>query len=239
MVCMYFLASCKKENNPPNSNNTSLVRTYTEELRSSVVGNSLTAYTLSYDENNHLTGMTSTPAPPAISFIYKFPSTASATLDLYDQGNLSLHEVFYLNSQGFMDSTFQYNDTNDSTTEKYIYNSGQQLLQQKTYNFFSTGAQLSSTLNYTYDNTGNVASTADDQGQTITYTYYSDMANTLNLGKTLLPQGKNLINTATLNDNGTTETTRHFYSFDSNNRLIKDSSSVAELDLIGIKSYTY
>jgi hypothetical protein len=234
-----FLSSCTKDNSTAGSNTTSLPKTYTEDIRSSVIGNSVTIYDLTYDANNRITDLTSTPAPPSLNFVYAYPTAASVTLDLYESGTLSIHEIYMLNSSSLVDSTFQFDNTGDTTTEKYIYNGSKQLIQQNTYDFSTSGSVLNNITNFTYDNLGNVASSVDNQGKSITYTYYTNLPNTLTLGQTFLPQTVNFIQTATLSSGGSTETVNHYYTFDSSNRIIKDSASSVEIDLIAIKSYTY
>jgi YD repeat-containing protein len=234
-----FLSSCKKDNSTSGSGNSSLPRTYTEDIRSSIIGNSVTTYDLTYDANNRLTALTATPAPPSLNFVYAYPTASTVTLDLYEGGVLSIHEMYWLNTSSLVDSTFQFDDTGDTTTEKYIYNGSKQLIQQNTYDFSTSGTFLDNTTNYTYDNLGNVVTSVDNQGKTINYTYYTNLSNTLNMGQNFLPQTVNLVQTATLTSSGTTETVNHYYTFDGNNRLIKDSASTVEVDLIAIKSYTY
>jgi len=239
LASIFFLWSCKKDNNAPNSNNGAKPKTYTEDVRNDIIGNSVTTYDLSYDANNRVTGITATPAPASINFVYTYPAQGSVTMDLYEGGILNIHEIMWLNASSWLDSTFQFDNSGDTTTEKYIYNGNKQLIQQKTYDYSSSVAILNNILNYTYDNLGNVISSVDNQGTSITYTYYTNLPNTLNLGQTFLPQSAYFIKTATLNSGGSTETATHYYTFDSNNRLIKDSTSTPEISLIAIKSYTY
>jgi hypothetical protein len=233
-----FLWSCKKDNNSPNPA-VSYPKTYTEEVRSSVIGNSVTVYNLSYDANNRLTSLTATPAPPVLSFVYQYPSSNQLTLDMYDHGNLSIHEIFWLNTSSKVDSTFQFNDTGDSTTEKYIYDNNHLLVQQKEYNYYSAGPVLTNSTTYTFDNLGNPVQSVDAQQNTSTFTYYSDLRYTLSIGQPYIPVPANFVKTQTVNSGGSTVTTTHYYSFDGNNRLLQDSASTTGVDLIQIKSYTY
>jgi hypothetical protein len=232
-----FLWSCKKDNDLPNS--VSYPKTYTEDVRSSVIGNSVTVYNLTYDDNDRLTSLTATPAPPVLSFLYQYPSSNQLTLDMYDHGNLSIHEIFWLNASSKVDSTFQFNDTGDSTSEKFIYDSNHLLVQQKEYNYYTAGAVLINSTSYSYDNLGNPVQSVDAQGNTTTFTYYSDLPYTLSIGQPYIPVSANFVKTQTVNSIGTTVTSTHYYSFDGNNRLIKDSASATGVDLIQIKSYSY
>jgi hypothetical protein len=239
LAALLFLASCTKNNNSSNSNSSSRPKTYTEDVRSTIIGNSLITYDLTYDANGRLTALTATPAPPSINFVYTYTSANTVTMDLYQGGILDIHEILWLNSSSYLDTTFQYDNTDDTTTEKYIYNGNNQLIQENIYDYSSSGVNLYSKTNYTYDNLGNIITSVDNLGNTISYSYYTNLPNNLNLGQTFLPQPINFIKTEILNASGTIETVNHYYTFDSNNRLIEDSTYTAEVDLIAIKSYTY
>jgi len=233
-----FLSSCKKDNSASN-NNSSLPKTYTEDIRSSIIGNSLTTYDLSYDANGRLTALTAIPSPPTINFVYTYPAANKVTMDLYEGGVLNIHEIMWLNSSSWLDTTFQYDNAGDTTTEKYIYNGNKQVIQENIYNYSSSGTSLYNATYYTFDNLGNVVSSQDNQGVSISYTYYTNLPYTLKLGQSFLPTPINFIKTEIQNSGGSTETINHFYTFDGNNRLIEDSTYTAEVNLIAIKSYTY
>jgi hypothetical protein len=239
IAVILFLSSCKKDNGSSNSNNASQPKAYTEDVRSSVIGNSLITYDLSYDASGRLTAITALPAPPSINFVYTYLATNKVTLDLYEGGALNIHEIMWLNSSNYLDTTFQYNDSGDTTTEKYIYNANKQLIQSNVYDYSTSGTDLYNATNYTYDNFGNVISSSDNLGQTISYSYYSNLPNTLKIGETFLPQPTFFIKTEILNTSGSVTTSTHYYTFDSQNRIIKDSTYTPEIDLIAIKSYTY
>ncbi|MDR3716067.1 MAG: hypothetical protein P4L51_24955 [Puia sp.] len=230
-----FFFSCKKDN----SANASSVRpkTYTENVTSSITGNSVTTFDLTYDNNNRLISVVSTPAPPALKTVYQY-GTGSFTLDLYNSDALSIHEIVWLNAIPYIDSTFQYNDTQDTSTEKYIYNAGKQLVQKNEYTYSAaTGGTLDNTTTYTYDNNGNVITETDDFSTT-TYDYYPDLLTSFSLDMAYLPAPRNLPKTVTINTGGTTESATHTYTFDNNHRLVTDKIVASNGDII-IKSYTY
>ena len=237
IVC--FSCSCKKDNTSSSSGSFYLPKTYTEDVRSSVIGNSLVTYNLTFDDDYRITSITATPAPASLRFVYAYPSKDQVTLDLYEQGNLSIHEIFWLNAFSRVDSTFRYNNTGDSSTEKYIYDPSHSLETQKSYDYSASGAVLNNTTSFVYDMFGNVEESIDDQGRTIDYQYYIDLHNTLNMGTPYIPQSVFFVKTEKLMEGGTTETVTHYYTFDSNDRLTKDSAATTGVDLIAIKSYTY
>jgi YD repeat-containing protein len=236
---IFTFVSCKKDNNTTNTNSSALPKTYTEDIRSSAIGNSVTVYNLTYDPNNRIISMDATPAPPVLQFQYAYASDNTYTMNLYSYGSLSIHEKFWVNTTSLMDSTFQYNDTEDTTTEKYLYNTDKQLLQIKEYDYSNAVSVLSNTTSYTYDANGNPITESDDQGKLITYDYYTDLTNTLTMGAVYTYHSKNLIKTATTQSGGSQVTATHFYSFDSSNRLTRDSITTTVADLTVIKSYTY
>jgi YD repeat-containing protein len=236
-IAIFIFQACKKNNDTP-ANSTSYPKTYTEDVR--ITGyNSLTTYNLSHDGNGRLTSMTAIPEPAIVKFIYNYTSANTLTMDLYNSNVLSIREFLWLNTFSMLDSTYQYNDTNDSSTEKYIYNSDKQLVQVKNYNYYFSGAVLNNTTDYTYDNSGNPVLESNSQGTSTSYTYYTDLPNTFSLGKEFFPAPKYFIKTASSSSGGTPVTATHYYSFDGSNRLVKDSAVTTGVDAIVIKSYTY
>ena len=229
--------SCKKDNQQTNSGG-SLPKTLREDVESN--GSiQIATYNLSYDANGRLTTVASIPEPAVTKFVYQYPSASLYTLDLYNSNVLSIHENLWLNASSFLDSTYQYDDANDTTTEKYIYNPTGQLIQLKSYIYSYTGAVPDVTTDYVYDVNGNMVKSTNDQGEIITYTYVPDLVNNFSMGKAFLPQSKNFIKTSTFENGGSPELTTHFYTFDGSNRLVKDSSSTPDLNLTAVKSYSY
>ncbi len=237
-LCVAF-ASCQKEystgdpagTTPISSNK---VKTYTEDLTSRTT-HTVTTFDLSYDNSNNLVSMIS-ETNTGDKFLFQY-GNGSYTGDIYNSNALSIHEVFFLNSIPFVDSTFQYNDTNDSTTEKYIYNSAKQLITLKEYDYtLSTGGVLSNTTNYVYDNNGNQISATDDYS--VTLYDYTSLANTLVIGAPYFPVNKNLVKTTTYSFSGTTIVLNHTYTFDANNRLSTETITDGATYTL-IKTYTY
>jgi len=228
--------SCKKDSGNNSGSSFYRPKTYTETITSSVLGNSSTTYNLTYDANNRIVSL----APASSSgnkFIYQY-SNNTYTMDLYNSNVLSIHEVYFINNLSLVDSTFQYNDTNDSTTEKYFYNSSKQLVKLNEYSYSKvSGGQLTNTHNYSYDNAGNVILDVDNSS-TRSYTYYSNLKNTLSLGQSYFPQTLNLAKTTTYSSGGTTITNNQTYTFDSSNRLSTEKDVLSTGD-IAMKTYTY
>lgn len=235
LSALLFFA-CKKD--PGNSGSSALYRpkTYTETITSTSLGNSSTTYNLTYDGNNRIISLAAASGT-GNKFVYQYNSNNTYTMDLYNSNVLSIHEVFFINSLSFVDSTFQYNDTNDSTTEKYFYNANKQLIKVNQYDYTkATGGILSDTHNYTYDNAGNVIKDADINS-TLVYAY-GDLRNPLSLGQLYLPVNPNLPKMTTLMEGGITIINTQTYTFDSNNRLISEKDVLSTGDVF-VKSYTY
>lgn len=137
----------------------------------------------------------------------------------------------------YIDRVFQYNDTKDTATEKYLYNGSNQLVTHKEYDYSkATGAVLYNTTNYTYDAAGNVIKEAG-MYDVNTYTY-TTILNNFSMGFTPLPPAKYFLKTTTNVNGGVTVTINHSYTFDSSNRLTSEKQVTSDGD-IGIKSYTY
>jgi YD repeat-containing protein len=237
-IAILVFSSCKKDNSPTTPvNSSSLPKTYTENVTSASFGNSITTYNLNYDGSNRLVSLIAATLP-GVKELYKYNVDGSFSLDEYDDGtNLSIHENFFLNSYKLVDSTFQYNDTQDTTTEKYYYNGSKQLLAYTEYNYSKLGGSTQTNVTtYTYDNNGNVTKATDFNGVT-SYTY-TNLTSPLYIGPDFFSHTKNLIQTTSLNSGGSTETVTDSYTFDSSNRLITDKAVASTGDVL-IKSYTY
>lgn len=229
-------SSCKKESSVSN-NAAALPKTYTEDVTAPYLGHIVGTYNLAYDGNGRLISMISTSAA-GNKFIYQYNSDNTFTLDLYDSGQLSIHSIYWVNQAGFVDSNFQYNNTQDTSIEKYIYNGSNQLIQVKSFDYSTaSGAVLNSSDQYTFDTNGNMITDVGTNATTHVE-YYSDLPFTQPLGETYFPHGKNLPKTETVNSGGTITTATHTYTFDGSNRLTTEKV-VTDNGVIAIKTYTY
>jgi YD repeat-containing protein len=228
--------SCKKGDDSSVSV-ASLPKTYTEDLRSAA-STTRGTFNLTYDSKGRLTSMTAIPEPSILKFVYQYPSDNTVMMDMYELNQLSIHENFWLNSFSLVDSTFQYDNTNDTSTEKYFYDGNHLLTKYNSYDYYKSVSTLSNQTQYTYDNNGNAITQTDNTGTT-SYTYYADLPYTLSTGLPFISASKNFIKTTSDDASGTPETATHYYLFDSNNRLTQDSAYVSGTDVILIKTYTY
>lgn len=241
LIITTLFISCQKEIIPGNQDGSGTtpttsnkVKTYTEDITSGGT-HTITTYDLIYDGSNRLISLTSETSP-GDKFLYQYSSN-SFTLDVYNASAITIHEVGYLNSNSFLDSTFQYNDTQDTTTEKYLYNASNQLVTLKDYDYSKiTGSQLNNTTTYAYDNNGNMVSATDDFSVT-TYVY-TNLLNNLALIPSYLPPNKYLVKTTTYTSGGSSSTINQAYTFDANNRLSTETDTDNQGDIL-IKTYTY
>ena len=228
-------ASCQKETNDDPVAPSSKVKTYTEDVTAGGQ-HTVSTFNVAYDANDRIVSLISASSP-GDKFLYQY-SNGSYTMDIYNSNAISIHEEFYINSNSFVDSTFQYNDTDDSSTEKYIYNSARQLVTIKEYEYTKGhGILLYNTSQYTYDSGGNILKVADNFSTT-TYEYYPDLVNPLTFLSPYLPVNKNLIKTEYADYGGSDITISHTYTFDANNRL-STQTITTDSGETAIKTYTY
>lgn len=236
IISSLIFFSCKKENPATPDNSNYKVKTYSETLVNGSDSVSAT-YNFTYDAQNRITSMFQV-ANPSEKFVYSYNSDNQVTMDLFSSSGNIHEELFFKNSH--VDSTYQYNDTQDTTTEKYIYNGSNQLTIMYEYDYSNGHPSLSNTTNYTYDSNGNVVKTEDTDTNVETYDYYPDLVYTMPLISPLLPSQKtNLVKTHTVTSNGYPVGTVTFtYTFDAQNRI----STVTQSELSGAiatSTFTY
>lgn len=213
------------------------VKTYTQAY-TSTTGSFSETYNLSYDANNRLVTRIDT-ADSSNKFVYTYNANNTYTMDLFLSGVLNIHVDFFLNNIPLIDSTSQYNNTGDTTLEKILYNSANQITQVKDYDYtMATGPLLYGTTDYTYDANGNVIQEADNSAGTV-YTYqYSTELNTVDVGLIYESRNKNLTSRTTIVDGGTTVIANHTYTFDSYHRVTSETRQYDNGDTV-VNSYTY
>ena len=234
--CQKEIASDSSSSSGANSGSSLfLVKTYTEDVTSSSIGHSVTTYNLTYDASGRLLSMVSASSS-GDKFVYRYNSNNTFTMDIYNSNVVSIHSVFFINSFSLVDSIFKYNDTKDTSTSKYLYNSSKQLVKQKEYDYTTArGAVLYNTYNYEYDSNGNAIKESDNSSVK-TYDYYSNLTNNLSLGLIYFSPNKNLLKTTTYTSGGQTETLNHTYTFNSNNRLSTEKIVASSGDVF-IRTY--
>lgn len=234
-----FVMSCKKESTTTNNNNTGKLKTYTEDY-TSPFQHFTDSSNITYDAS----GRMATIENPGGKFVYSY-GNGTVTTDIYDSTALSIHEVGFLNAQQLLDSTVQVSGT-DTSTEKYFYNAANQLTQLRSYDNGSSGLQLSDIDSYTYDSNGNLVTETNQSGNGMlnsntTRTYTNTPAQFPLMSPFTSAQYKNFPASAKIVTTSDTTNETYTYQFDSNNRLVTETtvSTRGGQTSILIKRYTY
>ncbi len=238
VIALSLFSSCKKNSGTNSSGTPDKLKMYIEDA-TTAGSHQVDSFAVTYDGDNRITSL----ASPALTFNYAY-SSKSFTLDLYNYSQLSIHEIAYINSSSYVDSTLQIDNTNDTTTEGYTY-SGGLLTRLMTYNYSYAGSTIYSEDDYTYDNNGNGIKDVNSDGYgnintiyTFTYTTY---ALKVRIDPTYLPApSKYLPATQQLTDGfgNSLGTITYSYVFDSSGRLSKETDSADNGDVV-VKTYIY
>jgi YD repeat-containing protein len=239
IICASALFSCKKSSNSNTQNNPNKLKLYIEDASQTPLG-IIDTFTVSYDADSRITALTSLSE----KFVYTY-SNSSFTLDLYQNNALSIHEILFLNNQSYIDSTFQYDNTSDSTTEKYNYN-GKLLSRLTSYIYSSSGSQIDTQDDYVYDNNGNLTTDTQTDGfgdvNTIsTFTYTGKILN-FSIQPFYFPvKSENLPATQVQTDGvgDTLASVTYAYTFDSQGRVIAETDTDSVSGYTLVKRYVY
>jgi hypothetical protein len=204
---------------------TSKIKTYIESINGVA-----DTFNVVYDASDRISSITHLP-PGIGKFAYEYNGTTSINFKIYDgigNTNVSIHESYYLNSNQKVDSSFQYNDTQDTSSAKFIYNQANLLTEARYYENDAAGKSILITVeNYTYDAIGNrlttvIRSAGNNIISTTTYTYNNILNNTWLVPANLPPSNKNLPLTQVETNALNVETSRltYEYTFDAQSRVI-------------------
>ncbi len=236
IVFLSLFVSCKKDDGPAPPGNGNRIKIYIEDA-SLTPYNRIDTFNISYDASGRITSLASTKGG---QFVYTY-NTGNFVMDIKNNGNLIIREYFYLNNNQLIDSNFQYNDTGDSSTEKLIYNTANQLTQMKRYDYsLLTGSSLFQITNYTYDNAGNLSSeTRGDETGTIysvtTYTHNSVLNDVFGFNLPYYPTlHKYLITTKTQGSSYV----NYEYTYDNLNRVVTEKDTDNN-GYVVVKKYIY
>ena len=212
------------------------VKTYTEDY-AALSGHTIITYNLSYDSKDRIKSLIST-SNEGDKFVYNYDSANTFTVDIYNSNKVSIHSIYFINSLSLVDSSLQYNDTRDTTTEKYFYNSEKQLVRRNMYAFGEeVGSVIETTHSFSYDGNGNMLKDSTN-GNVISYDYYLDLPNSLTFNQPYSTANKNLVKTTTSVQGGETYILNHTYTFDDLKRLTSEKV-VGNNGEVVVKRYTY
>ena len=156
IISAVIFTSCQKGINEtdPVTQASNKVKTYTEDV-TSLSGHNVITLNVAYDASDRIVSLTSA-ASAGDRFVFLY-SNGGYTMDLYNSNQLSIHEIFYLNSNSLVDSSFQYNDTNDSMTEGYYYDASNRLVEKREYEYSTaTGAVYDGSTQFAYSSIGDL-----------------------------------------------------------------------------------
>lgn len=239
--------SCQKELSatlPPNNSidSSGMLKTYTEGYPSVANPVNLITFNVQYGANKQIIGLISA-ANPANRFVFTYPLTTKYTQDILESDTLVIHEDFYTNSNGFLDSTYQYNDTKDTSAEKYFYNSNNQIITMNEYQINKGQSELINIINYTYNADGDLETATGSDLSKETYTYYTDATYVTPLVTGILNinsfKKMHLVKTSNLTSNGMVVISVNYtYTFDAKNRVVTELANGSDGSTI-TKGYTY
>lgn len=238
-LLLALFSSCKKDSSNSSGNNSNKLKLYIEDATKTSY-NAIDSFSFTYDGQNKITSIYSAN----LKTVYSYPTANTFTLDLYTYGVFNIHETAYINNSLLVDSTFQYNNTNDTTTEGYVY-TGRLLMRKSSYTYTkATGAQIDTQDDYTYDNNDNPIKDIQSDGygnvnMISTFTYTDKLLN-YSIGPTYIPQSKNLPGAQVQTDGSGNHiaTVTYTYVFDSSNRVIKETDAFDNGESV-VKTYVY
>ena len=242
-LAVIIFVACKKDksaDSAADANNK--VKTYTEDITSPGGVHTIATYTLSYDANGRVTGLI--PAPPFdFKILYSYNTGINYSVEVYNSNILNIHEDMFYNANSLLDSTFQYNNSQDTTTEKCFYNANNQLIKTSEYVYsVTTGSSLTNSVAYTYDANGNMVQSVGTDAITELYEYYPDLFFAYPLigpSDGSVSQKHHLIKTHSRLSSGYPDGSASFtYTFDDHNR-ISTEKGVDDDSTVVLKTYTY
>jgi len=228
--------SCKKDSAGNNASNK--LQSYTEDI-TAVGGRVAETYTISYDGQGRITTIESTTRP-GHRMVYQYSAENSFTYDKIEDNKVTYHSINFINSQSLLDSTYWYNNMQDTSASKFIYNEDKKLIKEKQYLIkfaYLPYPVLYNTIAYQYDLKGTLVKESDSYYET-SYGYDKDIKNTAQIEPFYFPFKEELPSHTFTTRLGTSFETKHTYTFDDHNRVISEKQERND-GRITIKSYTY
>ena len=228
------LASCKKDDSNQSPAPRERIKTYTETLVSSSFGTLSYTYNLSYDQDGRLLSMVNAESA-GDRFVFTY-GQAGFNMEIFGNNDLVIHQDVFLNGN-LMDSTFQYNNEGDTTTEKYFYNGDNMLVTLNRYSHSGDVSVLDEVVTYTYDANKNLTREASHYGS-INYEYDAATPEIIDLFPVYFSYSKQLPSKVTSTYLNHDYVAEHSYSLDAKNRLVSDVATFINGDVV-TKTFTY
>jgi YD repeat-containing protein len=194
--------------------------------------NSEVVYNYQYDAKDRLVSRTSPSGD--LRYVYQY-STNSVTMDLFEKNVLTLHDIYFLNSNGGTDSVVHYT-TKDTTSEKNFWNASNVISQVKEYSITNGKSVLTNTI-VTESVDGDIVKETSTYNYQIVYEF-SALLYTLNNGLAFLGRNKHIIKTATYTGS-VNEVLNYTYTFDNLNRIIGQTVKNKRGETIVDSIYSY
>lgn len=249
LTLVIVFSSCQKKDGDYWQSNVaptsaSKIIAYVEE--SSILGAvSKDSLNITYDNMNRMSSAISALTPVNFSFNYNY--TNGYFMDL-QMGTSFVKDRVLLNANSLVDSSIQYNETNDTITTRWFYNANKKLIEEKINHYSTaTGSVLYQRFTYTYDTDGNATEIIEwdnlgfkEKTETITYTAFNGTNHKAFNSMFFAALSNKLMATKTTiyNGSGITINQTYTYNFDSQNRLIKETATTVGYGTI-IRKYYY
>jgi hypothetical protein len=239
VVTLLFVGgiACQKKDKGPD-NHSANVKSYIETVEFAGVATADT-FNVSYDSQDRISGHGPASDPSnRIEYVYENDRYYQ---DIYKQGSLQLRNTFYLNSsRTFVDSSVEKFSNQATMHIKYLYNANEQLIEKRSYRYDGNSIPMSfDTVKYTYNADGLLDKQNERLEETI-YKYDQVIKSNVHLETPYMPVKKQLPTQSVTTHNGAVVATINYtYTFDANNRLVKEKEAEAGDLFIITRSYTY
>jgi hypothetical protein len=235
-LIIILTASCKKESAGSASHK---LNTYTEDVTAVGIGHVVETFNISYDEQDRITSVVSA-TKPGHRWEYQYLKEDKFSFDKIEDNKVTLHTSCFINtSLSKIDSTYEYNNRNDTVSMKYLYDSENRIVKQKEYihSYLIPTPVWVNTINYQYDLKGTLTKKTDSYSE-ISYRYDTENENTVQIEPFFFPVQQKLPTHTYTTRWGTLTTIEHSYSFDDHKRLTSEKA-VSSDGRVTVKSYTY
>jgi hypothetical protein len=187
-----------------------------------------------YDSKDRVTSIVSASGNKSV---FQYNSNNTCTIDNFIGSSLTGHELYFINSYGFVDSFVKYGK--DTTAARYIFDANKLPITKKEYKIVSSRSNLVNTITIEYNSEFNTTRVHDVFNNELTYDYYNNYPNSLNMGFVYLFKNRNLVKTTTIKARVFTGVLSHTYTFDSLNRITSETITNSNTGESEIKKYGY
>lgn len=228
--------SCKKDSA---GNASRKVKTYTEDVTAVGIGHVVETFNINYDDQDRITSLVST-TKPGHRLEYTYIKDGKFTFEKIEDNKVTLHSTYFINNNlSLIDSFYQYNNSDDTVSMKFLYDGENRIVMQKEYihDYTIPNPVWVNTIKYQYDLNGTLTKLTDFYSET-TYRYDEEHENTVQLEPFYFPVQKKLPSHTYSTRFSRLNTIEHTYEFDGDKRLISEKA-VSSDGRVTVKTYTY